>query len=79
MNRNRYPVSTMCRYFGVSRRGYYDYITRMGQPAHDTALAAIIREQQDKCDKTYGYRRMWNSTIALLRIKQEQHKRSISY
>ena len=59
MNRNRYPVSTMCRFFGVSRSGYYDYIKRMDQPAHDTALAAIIREQQDKCDKTYGYRRMW--------------------
>ena len=58
MNRNRYPVSTMCRFFGVSRSGYYDYIKRMDQPAHDTALAAIIREQQDKCDKTYGYRRM---------------------
>ena len=56
MNRNRYPVSTMCRFFGVSRSGYYDYIKRMDQPAHDTALAAIIREQQDKCDKTYGYR-----------------------
>ena len=49
----------MCRFFGVSRSGYYDYIKRMDQPAHDTALAAIIREQQDKCDKTYGYRRMW--------------------
>ena len=59
MNRNRYPVSTMCRFFGVSRSGYYDYIKRIDQPAHDTALAAIIREQQDKCDKTYGYRRMW--------------------
>ena len=59
MNRNRYPVSTMCRFFGVSRSGYYDYIKRMDQPAHDTALAAIIREQQDKCDKTYGYRRIW--------------------
>ena len=59
MNRNRYPVSTMCRFFGVSRSGYYDCIKRMDQPAHDTALAAIIREQQDKCDKTYGYRRMW--------------------
>ena len=59
MNRNRYPVSTMCRFFGVSRSGYYDYIKRMGQPAHDTALAAIIRKQQDECDKTCGYRRMW--------------------
>ena len=59
MNRNRYPVSTMCRFFGVSRSGYYDCIKRMDQPAHDTALAEIIRKQQDKCDKTYGYRRMW--------------------
>ena len=44
MNRNRYPVSTMCRFFGVSRSGYYDYIKRMDQPAHDTALAEIIRK-----------------------------------
>ena len=59
MNRNRYPVSTMCRFFGISRSGYYDYIKRMDQPAHDEDLAAIIRKQQDRCDKTYGYRRMW--------------------
>ena len=59
MNRNRYPVSTMCRFFGVSRSGYYGYVKRLDQPAHDAALAEIIREQQKKCDKTYGYRRMW--------------------
>ena len=59
MNRNRYPVSTMCRFLGVSRSGYYGYVKRLNQPAHDTVLAEIIREQQKKCDKTYGYRRMW--------------------
>ena len=59
MNRNRYPVSVMCRFFGVSRSGYYDYVKRLDQPAHDAELAEIIREQQKKCDKTYGYRRMW--------------------
>ena len=59
MNRNRYPVSTMCRFFGVSRSGYYGYVKRLDQPAHDAALADIIREQQKQCDKTYGYRRMW--------------------
>ena len=59
MNRNRYPVSTMCRFFGVSRSGYYGYVKRLDQPAHDAFLAGIIREQQKKCDKTYGYRRMW--------------------
>ena len=59
MNRNRYPVSTMCRFFGVSRSGYYGYVKRLDQPAQDAFLAGIIREQQKKCDKTYGYRRMW--------------------
>ena len=59
INRNRYPVSTMCRFFGVSRSGYYGYVKRLDQPAHDAFLAGIIREQQKKCDKTYGYRRMW--------------------
>ena len=59
MNRSRYPVSVMCRVFGVSRSGYYDYVKRLAQPAHDAELAGIIREQQEKCDRTYGYRRMW--------------------
>ena len=59
MNRNPYPVSVMCRFFGVSRSGCYDYVKRLDQPAHDAELAAIIGEQQEKCDKTYGYRRMW--------------------
>ena len=59
MNRNRYPVSAMCHFFGVSRSGYYDYVKRLDRPAHDAVVANIIREQQKKCDKTYGYRRMW--------------------
>ena len=59
MNRNQYPVLVMCHFFGVSRSGYYDYVKRLDQPARDAALADIIREQQKKCDKTYGYRRMW--------------------
>ena len=59
MNRNRYPVFAMCRFFDVSRSGYYDYVKRLDRPAHDAVVADIIREQQKKCDKTYGYRRMW--------------------
>ena len=49
----------MCRFFGVSRSGYYSYVGHLDQAAHDAELAAIISEQQKKCDKTYGYRRMW--------------------
>ena len=59
MNRNRYPVTVMCQFFGVSRSGYYNHVKRLDQPAHDADLSEIIREQQKKCDKAYGYRRMW--------------------
>ena len=59
MNRKRYSVSAMCRFLKVSRSGYYDYVKRLNKRAHDAELADIIREQQEKCDRTYGYRRMW--------------------
>lgn len=59
MNRKRYSITEMCQFFGVSRSGYYDYVKRLDQPAHDAALAEIIRKQQEACDKIYGYRRMW--------------------
>ena len=48
----------MCRLFNVSRSGYYDYVKRMDMPAKDLPLAEKIRECQDKCGRTYGYRRV---------------------
>lgn len=59
MNRNRYPVSVMCRFFEVSRSGYYDYVRRLSHKEKDAELAEIIRTQQEHCFNTYGYRRMW--------------------
>ena len=59
MNRDRYSICAMCRFFGVSRSGYYDFVHRLGHPEKDTDLADIIREQQKHCYRTYGYRRMW--------------------
>ena len=58
-HRNDYPVSVMCKFFEVSRSGYYDFVKRLGQPEHDAKLAKKIQECQNKVDKTYGYRRMW--------------------
>ena len=49
----------MCRFFEVSRSGYYDFVHRLGFKEKDADLAEIIREQQRQCFKTYGYRRMW--------------------
>ena len=56
---DKYPISVMCKFFGVSRSGYYDFVKRLGQPEHDADLAEKILECQDKTDKTYGYRRVW--------------------
>ena len=58
-HRNEYAVSVMCRFFGVSRSGYYDFLKRLGQAEHDAELAENIRECQRVTDKTYGYRRVW--------------------
>ena len=58
-HRDEYPVSVMCKFFGVSRSGYYDFVKRLGKSAQDTQLAEKIRECQNKTAKTYGYRRVW--------------------
>ena len=57
-HRDQYSISEMCRFFNVSRSGYYDYVKRMDVPAWDLPLAEKIRECQEKCGKTYGYRRV---------------------
>jgi len=57
-HREKYSVTVMCRFFEVSRSGYYDYIKRMCTPAFDQALANKIAECQNRVCKTYGYRRV---------------------
>ncbi len=48
----------MCRFFGVSRSGYYDFVARMETADKDLPIAEKIKECQCKCGKTYGYRRV---------------------
>ena len=48
----------MCRFFKVSRSGYYDFMARMDIPDRDLPLAEKIEECQEECGKTYGYRRV---------------------
>ncbi len=57
-HKDKYSISEMCRFFEVTRSGYYDYVKRMEIPAKDLPLAEKIRECQEKCGKTYGYRRV---------------------
>ena len=58
-HRNAYPIAVMCKFFEVSRSGYYAFVKRLGQPERDADLAQKIQECQTKTDMTYGYRRVW--------------------
>ena len=57
-HKDKYSISEMCRFFEVSRSGYYDYVKRMDAPARDLPIAEKIKECQEKYGKTYGYRRV---------------------
>ena len=57
-HKDKYSISEMCRFFNVSRSGYYGYVSRMDIPARDLPLAEKIRECQETCGRTYGYRRV---------------------
>ena len=57
-HKDKYSISEMCRFFGVSRSGYYDFVARLEIPDKDLPIAEKIKECQSKCGKTYGYRRV---------------------
>ena len=58
-HKEKYSISEMCRFFEVSRSGYYDYVKRMDIPSKDLPLAEKIRECQEECRSIYGYRRVY--------------------
>ena len=85
-NREKYAISEMCRFFDVSRSGYYDFVKRMDILAKDLPLAEKIRECQEECGKTYGYRRvhLWlerngihHNPKTILRVMQKYNLLSV--
>ena len=52
-------MAVMCKFFAVSRSGYYAFVHRLGKPEKDAALAGLIAQQRERSFRTYGYRRMW--------------------
>ena len=85
-HKDKYSISEMCRFFKVSRSGYYDYVKRMNIPAQDLPLAKKIQECQERCGKTYGYRRVhiWlerqgihHNPKTILRIMQKYNLLSV--
>ena len=57
-HKDKYSISEMCRFFEVSRSGYYDYLHRKDIPDRDLPLANLIKECQEQNHRTYGYRRV---------------------
>ena len=54
----KYSINSTCKFFGVSRSGYYAFLKRMNIPDRDLLLAEKIRECQEESHRTYGYRRV---------------------
>lgn len=57
-NKDNYSISTLCKFFNVSRSGYYRYLSVIDTEPKDMQLSELIKECQRKCGKTYGYRRV---------------------
>ena len=85
-HKDKYSISEMCQFFNVSRSGYYDYVKRMNIPAKDLPLAKKIQECQERCGKTYGYRRVhiwlgrngiYHNPKTILRVMQKYNLLSV--
>lgn len=57
-HKDKYSISEMCRFFKVSRNGYYEFVKRIDVPNKDLQLAQAINKCQQETNKTYGYRRV---------------------
>ena len=76
----------MCRFFEVSRSGYYAYLKRKDMTDRDLPLAEKIRECQEESHNTYGYRRVhiwlerqviYKNPKTVLRIMQKYNLLSV--
>ena len=76
----------MCRFFKVSRSGYYGFLKRKDIPDKDLPLANKIKECQEKSHRTYGYRRVhiwlqrqgiYHNPKTILRVMQKYNLLSV--
>lgn len=54
----KYSISAMCKFFDVSRSGYYKWYTRDLSQDKDKPIGKLIRQCQEETQQTYGYRRI---------------------
>ncbi|MEG6584117.1 IS3 family transposase [Dendrosporobacter sp. 1207_IL3150] len=57
-NASKYPIWEMCRFFKVSRSGYYAFLKRQNKASREKYIANFIEKCQRDTYGTYGYRRV---------------------
>ena len=65
-HRGLWPTAWLCEALGVSRGGFYAWLTRprSSRARHDEVLEAKIRASFVQSDRTYGARRVWHDLLA---------------
>jgi putative transposase len=65
-HRGIWPVRWLCEALGVSRSGFYAWLTRppSARARGDDALGARVRVSFTASDRTYGARRIWRDVLA---------------
>lgn len=85
-HKDKYSINSMCKFFGVSKSGYYAFLKRMDIPDRDLPLAEKIRECQEESHRTYGYRRVhiwlerhgiYRNPKTILRVMQKYNLLSV--
>ena len=64
-HRGVWPVNLMCEALGVSRGGFYAWLTRppSERSRKDEMLTAQVRQSFLRSDRTYGARRVWHDVL----------------
>ena len=57
-HKESFTITEMCKFFNVSRSGYYEFIKRIDRPEKDASIASLIRYCQERVNMTYGHRRI---------------------
>ena len=65
-HRGVWPVTWMCEALGVSRSGFFAWLTRpqSERARSDAVLGRIVRDSFERSDRTYGARRVWHDVLA---------------
>ena len=56
--KDKYSIYDMCKFFNVSRSGYYAWVKKLDKEDHDKLIGELIKQCQEKTRRTYGYRRV---------------------